>query len=70
MCTSATTRIRFAQRLINANGHADNQVIVGNLAPSDLLIEQMGRWLAAVASDTSQGRLAEKVVSKQARRRS
>jgi hypothetical protein len=49
-------------RLINANGHADNQVVVGNLAPIDLLIEQMGRWLAAVASDTSKGRLAEKVV--------
>jgi Tannase-like family of unknown function (DUF6351) len=51
------------QRLINANGHADNQVIVGNLAPSDLLIEQMGRWLAAVVSDTSARTLAEKVVA-------
>jgi len=49
-------------RLINANGHADNQVIVGNQAPTDLLIEQMGRWLAAVVSDTSNRRLAEKVV--------
>jgi len=51
------------QRLINANGQADNQVIVGNLAPSDLLIEQMGRWLAAVAADTSKESLAKKVVS-------
>jgi Tannase-like family of unknown function (DUF6351) len=49
-------------RLIKANGHADNQVIVGNQAPSDLLIEQMGRWLAAVVSDTSDRPLAEKVV--------
>jgi hypothetical protein len=50
-------------RLINANGHADNQVIVGNLAPTALLIEQMGRWLAAVAADTSNRPLAKKVVS-------
>jgi len=49
-------------RLNNANGHADNQVIVGNQAPTDLLIEQMGRWLAAVASDGSKRSLAEKVV--------
>jgi hypothetical protein len=49
-------------RLINANGHADNQVIVGNQAPTDLLIEQMGRWLAAVAADGSKRSLAEKVV--------
>jgi hypothetical protein len=50
-------------RLINANGHADNQAIVGNLAPINLLIEQMGRWLAAVVSDTSARTLAEKVVA-------
>jgi hypothetical protein len=50
-------------RLIRANGHADNQVIVGNLAPTDLLIEQMGRWLTAVVSDTSKRPLAKKVVA-------
>lgn len=50
-------------RLTNANGHADNQVIVGNLAPTDTLIEQMGRWLAAVVADTSSGSRAEKVVA-------
>ena len=41
------------QRLVNANGHADNQVIVGNLAPSELLIDQMGQWLTAIKADTS-----------------
>jgi hypothetical protein len=51
------------ERLTKANGHADNQVIVGNLAPIDLLIEQMGRWLAAVAADTSERSLVKKVVS-------
>lgn len=49
-------------RLIKANGHADNQVIVGNQAPGDVLIEQMGRWLAAVVADRSDRPLAEKVV--------
>jgi len=49
-------------RLMNANGHADNQVIVGNQAPIDLLIEQMGRWLAAIKADNSSRPLAEKVV--------
>jgi hypothetical protein len=38
-------------------------VIVGNLAPTDLLIEQMGRWLAAVVADTSDRSRAEKVVA-------
>jgi Tannase-like family of unknown function (DUF6351) len=51
------------QRLINANGHSNNQVIVGNLAPGDLLIEQMGRWLAAVVADTSNRSRTEKVVA-------
>jgi hypothetical protein len=49
-------------RLMNANGHADNQVIVGNQAPIDLLIEQMGRWLTAIKADNSSRPLAEKVV--------
>jgi hypothetical protein len=49
-------------RLIKANGHAGNQVIVGNLAPTELLIEQMGRWLAAIKADHSGRPLAEKVV--------
>lgn len=51
------------QRLINANGHADNQVIVGNLAPSELLLDQMGAWLTAVVADSSNRTLAEKVVA-------
>ena len=51
------------QRLLNANGRADNQVIVGNLAPGDLLINQMGQWLAAVVADPSNLSRAEKVVS-------
>jgi hypothetical protein len=50
-------------RLINANGHADNQVVVGDRAPTDLLIEQMGRWLAAVVADGSRRSRAEKVVA-------
>jgi hypothetical protein len=50
-------------RLVNANGHADNQVIVGNLAPSELLLDQMGQWLTAVAADNSNRSLAEKVVA-------
>jgi hypothetical protein len=50
-------------RLINANGHADNQVIVGNLAPSELLVDQMGQWLTAVVADGSHRSLAEKVVA-------
>ncbi|MDH3320769.1 MAG: DUF6351 family protein, partial [Betaproteobacteria bacterium] len=49
-------------RLIKANGHADNQVIVGDQAPADLLIEQMGRWLTAIAADTSKLPLDKKVV--------
>jgi uncharacterized tannase-like protein DUF6351 len=51
------------QRLINANSHADNQVIVGNLAPSELLLDQMGAWLTAVVADTSNRSRAEKVVA-------
>jgi hypothetical protein len=51
------------QRLINANGDADNQVIVGNLAPSELLLDDMGRWLTAVVADTSNRSRAEKVVA-------
>ena len=50
-------------RLINANGHAGNQVIVGNLAPSELLLDQMGQWLTSVVSDSSNQSLAEKVVA-------
>jgi hypothetical protein len=51
------------QRLINANGHADNQVIVGNLAPSELLLDQMGAWLTAVVADNSGRSRADKVVA-------
>src|SRR6202008_2878404 len=51
------------QRLINANGHANNQVIVGNLVPSELLLDQMGDWLTRVAADTSNRSRAQKVVA-------
>jgi len=51
------------QRLVNANGHFGNQVIVGNLAPSELLIDQMGQWLTAVVGDASRRSLAAKVVA-------
>lgn len=50
-------------RLTNANGHADNQVIVGNLAPSELLLDQMGQWLTAVVADASDRSRADKVVA-------
>src|SRR5438876_2613482 len=51
------------QRLINANGNADNQAIYGNLAPTDLMIEQMSRWLTAVKADSSDRSLREKVIA-------
>ena len=38
-------------------------MIVGNLAPSELLIDQMGQWLTAIKADTSRRSLAEKVVA-------
>jgi hypothetical protein len=41
------------ERLINANGNADNQVIVSQTANGDALIEQMNRWLDAIAADNS-----------------
>ena len=41
------------ERLIKANGHADNQVIVSHLANVNDLIEQMNRWLDAIRSDGS-----------------
>ena len=50
------------ERLINANGHADNQVIVGHTANVDVLIEQMNRWLDAVVADDSHRRAIHKVV--------
>ncbi len=51
------------QRLINANGHANNHVIVGNLAPAELLLDHMGQWLSAVVADTSDRSRADKVVA-------
>jgi len=38
-------------------------VVVGNLAPSELLIDQMGQWLTAVVADGSRRSLAAKVVA-------
>jgi hypothetical protein len=51
------------QRLINANGNADNQAVYGNLAPMDLMIEQVSRWLTAVKADNSDRSLREKVIA-------
>ncbi len=51
------------QRLIKANGHANNQVVVGVLAPVNGLIEQMDRWLTAIANDKSAVSKAAKVVN-------
>jgi len=51
------------QRLINANGNADNQAIYGNLAPMDMMIEQVSRWLTAVKADSSDRSLREKVIA-------
>jgi hypothetical protein len=50
------------ERLMNANGRTDNQVIVGQLANSNSLIEQMNRWLDAIVADPSQRPAIEKVV--------
>lgn len=41
------------ERLIKANGHADNQVIVSHTADGNALIEQMNRWLDAIKADRS-----------------
>jgi hypothetical protein len=49
-------------RLLKANGHVDNHVIVGDLAPIPLLIEQMDRWLSSIVADTSSTTKAQKVV--------
>jgi len=51
------------QRLINANGNADNQAIYGNLAPMDMMIEHMSRWLTAVKADNSDRSLRAKVIA-------
>jgi len=51
------------QRLINANGNADNQAVYGNLAPMNMMIEQMDRWLTAVKADGSDRSLREKVIA-------
>jgi len=55
------------QRLINANGNADNQAVYGNLAPMDLMIEQVSRWLTAVKADNSNRSLREKVIANRPR---
>jgi hypothetical protein len=49
-------------RLLKANGNVDNHVIVGDLAPIPLLIEQMDRWLTSIVTDTSSATKAQKVV--------
>jgi hypothetical protein len=49
-------------RLMKANGNVDNHVIVGDLAPTPLLIEQMDRWLTTLVADTSTSTKAQKVV--------
>ena len=51
------------QRLINANGNADNQAIYGNLAPMDMMIEHVSRWLTAVKADSSNRSLRAKVIA-------
>ncbi len=51
------------QRLINANGNADNQAVYGNLAPMNMMIEQMDRWLTAVKADGSDRSLRAKVIA-------
>jgi len=50
-------------RLINANGNAANQAVYGNLAPMDMMIEQVSRWLTAVKADGSDRSLREKVIA-------
>jgi len=50
------------ERLINANGNAKNHVIVGELAPTTLLIDQMDRWLTTIVNDKTDISKAAKVV--------
>jgi hypothetical protein len=55
-------------RLVNANGDHDNQVIWAydqnsTSAPNDAAFDAMDRWLTAIESDESNRSLAEKVVS-------
>ena len=54
-------------RLVKANGHADNQVMLRGRGPSFTAIQaeylaQMDRWLDAIAADSSNVSRAEKVV--------
>ena len=54
-------------RLVKANGHANNQVMLRAQGPSFTKIQgeylaQMDRWLDAIAADTSATPLPEKVV--------
>ena len=50
------------ERLIDANGHAENQVIVGPGGIRDDLFDQMDRWLTAIQSDRSRLPKALKVI--------
>jgi hypothetical protein len=50
------------QRLINANGNANNHVIVGENAPINTLIAQMDTWLTAIVNDKTGISKAAKVV--------
>jgi len=50
------------ERLIKANGHANNQVIVGHTANVEQLIGQMNAWLDNIVADPSRRPAADKVV--------
>lgn len=51
------------ERLVRVNGNHDNQVIVSHTAPTDLLIDQMDRWLTAIAADGSDRSKRQKAVA-------
>ena len=49
------------ERLANANGHADNYVVLHG-APADVRFDLLNRWVAAIEADTSNDARAAKVV--------
>jgi hypothetical protein len=51
------------QRLIEQNGHANNQIITAPFNVRDDYFEQMNRWLDAVWADSSSQSLSKKVVA-------
>lgn len=59
--------LALRERLVNANGHHDNQLILAYDQPSltvqyETAFEMMDEWLASIEANTSSASLAEKIV--------